>query len=164
MNSTLLHQYQKDRLTAFVDPTHDTQGVGYNVAQAQIAIETGSITGKGLFAGPLSPDLYVPGAASLLLLFLVIVLRILRAARLAADRFGMLLCCGALAVLGFQIFENAGMAMGIMPVTGLPLPLVSYGGSSALTSFLLIGLVLNVGCTASAETRGALPALLGRRR
>jgi rod shape determining protein RodA len=162
LNSSILAQYQKDRLTSF---THQDEGLvkeTYNLNQAKITIGAGGPFGEGLFQGTYTRLGNVPeqhtdfiftavgeqlgfiGSATLLALFCIIAWRVWRTAQLARDEFGVLVCVGVLAMLMFQIFENAGMAMGIMPVTGIPLPLVSYGGSSTLTEFLALGLVLNV--------------------
>ena len=161
LKSNTLAQYQKDRLTQFVDPTNNT-GAGYNLNQSQTAIANGGLTGSGLFKGPQTRLGYVPeqqtdfiftalgeqfgliGGSLLLGLFTVVVWRIWRIARLSRDLLGTLLCIGVLAMLVFQIFESMGMTMGIMPVTGIPLPFMSYGGSSTVACFVGIGLVLNV--------------------
>lgn len=158
----LLSRYQVDRLTVFLNPSSSVQGAGYNVDQSTLTIGSGGLTGKGLFHGTQTQLSYVPeqqtdfiftvvgeelgflGGALLLALFAVVVWRTWRAARLAGDLFGSLICVGVLALFTFQIFENIGMTMGIMPVTGIPLPFMSYGGSSTITYFVCIGLVLNV--------------------
>ena len=158
----MLKDYQRDRLTAFLDPQTDTQRSSYNLRQSQIAIAAGGIAGRGLFQGTQTNLSFVPeqhtdfiftavgeelgllGGAALLSLFGVMMWRIWRAAVLARDQFGRLLCVGVLAMLVFQIFENVGMTMGITPITGIPLPFMSYGGSSIITAFLGVGLVLNV--------------------
>lgn len=162
LNSDVLKDYQRARLTVFIDPSGDESGQAFNVLQAQTAIANGGMTGKGLFEGPQTQLAFVPeqqtdfiftvpaeelgfiGAAGLLALYGVMVWRIWRAAQLARDPFGTLLCTGVLSMLVFQLFQNTGMAMGIMPVTGLPLPFLSYGGSSTLASFVAVGLVLSV--------------------
>jgi rod shape determining protein RodA len=158
----VLKQYQLDRLTSFLDPQSDTQRSAYNLDQSKNAIGSGGLAGKGLFRGSQTNLSYVPeqhtdfiftavgeqfgfaGSALLLALFSVVVWRTWRAAALARDAAGTLMCVGVLAMLTFQIFENIGMTMGIMPITGIPLPLMSYGGSSTLATFAGIGLVLNV--------------------
>jgi rod shape determining protein RodA len=160
-NSDVLKAHQKDRLTAFIDPTGDSDAI-YNVEQSQTAIANGGVTGSGLFDGSQTQLGYVPeqqtdfiftavgeelgfvGAAGVLILYGVALWRIWRIAQLSRDLLGTLLCVGVLSMLVFHIFENVGMAMGIMPVTGIPLPLLSYGGSSTLATFAGIGLVLNV--------------------
>ncbi|MEY2451353.1 MAG: rod shape determining protein RodA [Acidimicrobiaceae bacterium] len=160
LNSSILAQYQKDRLTSF---THQDEGFGtYNTNQSKIAIGAGGTFGAGLFQANQTRLQNVPeqhtdfiftavaeqlgfvGSASLLALFSIIAWRVWRTAQLARDEFGMLVCVGVLALFMFQIFENVGMTMGIMPVTGIPLPLVSYGGSSTIAEFFALGLVLNV--------------------
>ena len=158
----VLKDYQRDRLGAFLDPTADTQRSAYNLNQSKVAIGSGGLTGKGLFQGTQTNLSYVPeqhtdfiftalgeqlglvGSATVLGLFGLVMWRIWRAAALARDLSGTLICVGVLAMLVFQVFENVGMTMGIMPITGIPLPFMSYGGSSMLATFAAIGLVLNV--------------------
>jgi rod shape determining protein RodA len=158
----VLKQYQVDRLTAFANPTNDPQRSAYNLSQAKAAIGSGGLFGKGLFKGTQTNLSFVPeqqtdfiftvvgeelgfvGAFTLLALFAVVVWRTWRTATLARDLFGTLLCMGVLAMFVFQIFENVGMTMGIMPITGIPLPFMSYGGSSTVANFAAVGLVLNV--------------------
>ncbi|MDQ4132505.1 MAG: rod shape-determining protein RodA [Actinomycetota bacterium] len=158
----VLKAYQIDRLAAFLDPEGDAQRSAYNLRQSQIAIAAGGMTGRGVFQGSQTNLSFVPeqhtdfiftavaeelgflGAATLLALFALLMWRTWRTAVLARDRFGTLVCVGVLSMLAFQVFENVGMTMGITPIAGIPLPLVSYGGSAMLTSFLAIGLVLNV--------------------
>jgi rod shape determining protein RodA len=142
---------------------NNSQKSTYNLAQSKIAIGSGGATGKGLFNGSQTNLNYVPeqqtdfiftavgeqlgflGAASLLALFGIIVWRILRIAQTARDSLGMLLCGGVLGLIGLSVFQNAGMTMGIMPITGIPLPFMSYGGSATIAFFAAIGIVLNVG-------------------
>ena len=158
----VLKQYQLDRLSAFIEPSADTQGSTYNLNQSKTAIGSGGVTGRGLFQGSQTNLSYVPeqhtdfiftamgeqlgliGSALLLALFAVVMWRTWRAAALAKDMTGTLMCAGVLAMLAFQVFENVGMTMGIMPITGIPLPFMSYGGSSTVASFAGVGLVLNV--------------------
>jgi rod shape determining protein RodA len=162
LHSDVLEEYQRARLYSFLDQSSDLQGASYNQNQSQIAIGAGSISGKGLFQGTqtrlrnvpeqhtdfiftaVGEELGLVGTATVLALFSIIVFRIWRTAQLSRDGFGTLLCAGVLAMLLFQVFQNVGMTMGIMPVTGIPLPFVSYGGSSTLTNFIAIGIVLNV--------------------
>ncbi len=168
LQSGRLDTYQTDRLATFLEQDDSrlvertSRTAAYNLNQSKIAIGSGGVWGKGLFEGNLTRLQYVPeqhtdfiftavgeelgllGAGTLLGLFSVIVWRIWRAAKLAGDEFGSLLCIGVLAMFVFQIFQNVGMTMGIMPITGIPLPFVSYGGSSIVTSFMAMGLVLNV--------------------
>jgi rod shape determining protein RodA len=154
--------YQRDRLTSFAADGGRDDEAGYNLDQAKTAIGAGGLTGRGLFQGTQTRGRYVPeqqtdfvftvvgeelgflGAASLLALFGLVCWRVWRTAWVARGSFGALLCVGVLAMLLFQVFENVGMAMGIMPITGLPLPFVSYGGSSLVATLAAIGLVLNV--------------------
>jgi rod shape determining protein RodA len=158
----MLKKYQADRLSAFLDPQSDSQRSSYNLRQSQIAIAAGGVAGRGLFQGTQTNLSFVPeqhtdfiftavgeelgfvGGASLLGLFGVIVWRTWRAAVLARDQLGRLICVGVLAMFVFQLFENIGMTMGITPITGIPLPFMSYGGSATVASFIAIGLVLNV--------------------
>jgi rod shape determining protein RodA len=162
----LLHQYQVDRLTSFANldskSNSNAQTFGYNQQQARLAIGHGGVFGQGLGNGTLTNGQFVPeqqtdfifsvageelgliGAGMIVLLSAVVLFRALRIARLAEDRFGMLLSVGIVCWFGFQIFENVGMNLGIMPITGLPLPFVSYGGTSMFASMIAIGLLQNV--------------------
>jgi rod shape determining protein RodA len=159
----LLKQYQIDRLTTFIDPGNaQAQGNAYNQTQSKQAIANGRTTGEGILKGSQTQGGFVPeqqtdfiftavgeemgfvGAAALLALFAVVMWRTWRTARLARDFFGVLVCTGILAMFAFQMFENAGMTMGIMPVTGIPLPFMSYGGSSLIANFACVGLVANI--------------------
>jgi rod shape determining protein RodA len=158
----ILKEYQLDRLGAFLDPAADTQRSSYNLNQSKIAIGAGGLTGRGLFEGTQTNLSYVPeqhtdfiftvvgeefglvGGAILLVVFGLMIWRIWRIAALAKDLSGTLIAVGVLSMLMFQIFENVGMTMGIMPVTGIPLPFMSAGGSSTIAAFSAIGLVLNV--------------------
>lgn len=158
LTSGTLDQYQKDRLTSFVSPN----GQSYNVDQAQKAIGSGGLTGYGFTKGPQTRGGYVPeqetdfiftvageelgfiGAGGLVVLLGVLVWRIWRNAQLSADTLGTLMCVGIMSMVLFHVFENIGMTLGIMPVTGIPLPFVSYGGSSLITSFTAVGLVQSV--------------------
>ena len=162
LNSPILKAYQVDRLTSFVNPDSDSQGAAYNTRQAQVAISGGGLTGQGLFEGQQTRLAFVPeqhtdfiftvvgeelgllGGSLVLGLLGVIVWRIWRTAQLARDSYGMLVCVGVLSMVLFQVYENAGMTMGIMPVTGIPLPFMSYGGSAILTESAAMGLVLSV--------------------
>ncbi len=165
LNSDLLAQYQRDRLLVFIERSSDRDNglaESYNVDQSETAISLGGLTGRGWGKGPQTQDGRVPeqqtdfiftvvgeelgfiGASAVLALFLVLSLRVLRVAQLAREDFGTLLCCGVLAMIMFQVFENVGMSMRIMPVTGIPLPFLSYGGSSMLTTCAGIGIVLSV--------------------
>jgi rod shape determining protein RodA len=159
----LLKQYQIDRFTSFVGSESNTsQTTSYNQKQSEQAIANGRATGEGVLNGSQTQGGFVPeqqtdfiftavgeelgfvGSAVLLALFAIVMWRTWRTARLARDFFGVLVCIGVLAMLGFQMFENMGMTMGIMPVTGIPLPFMSYGGSSLITTLACVGLVANV--------------------
>jgi rod shape determining protein RodA len=164
LHSGMLATYQQCRLTTFISPGSDCaqQGAGYNVDQAKVTISSGSFLGKGPFNGTqtrlgnvpeqhtdfiftaVGEELGFVGSATLLTLLAVVAWRIWRTAQMARDPLGTLICIGVLSMFVFQVFENIGMTMGIMPVTGIPLPFMSYGGSSTLTEFVAIGLVLNV--------------------
>ncbi len=159
----VLHKYQGDRISCFINPSSHTQAACYNVGQSQIAIGSGGLTGKGLLRGGVTNAALVPeqqtdfiftavgeqlgffGSASVLALFGLIAWRVLRNARLARDPLGRLLCVGVLALVAVSVFQNAGMTMGIMPITGIPLPFMSYGGSAVIAFFMAVGIVLNVG-------------------
>ncbi len=158
----VVKDYQRDRLGAFIEPESETMRSAYSLKQSTIAIANGGVFGKGLFRGTQTKLAYVPeqhtdfiftvvgeelglvGSAVLLALFAIVVWRTWRAATLSKDLSGTLMCVGVLGMFVFQIFENVGMTMGIMPITGIPLPFMSYGGSATLASFAAIGLVLNV--------------------
>ncbi|WP_169786950.1 rod shape-determining protein RodA [Nitriliruptor alkaliphilus] len=160
----LIADYQVQRLTAFLDASNPSlgQGPGFQTRQSVIAIGSGQVGGKGLFQGTQTSLSYVPenhtdfiftvigeefgflGAMIVLGLFLVLIWRGLRIAVIAKDLFGTLLAVGVVAMLALQVFVNVGMTVGIMPVTGIPLPFVSYGGTSLIVWFAIVGLLLNV--------------------
>ena len=158
----VLKDYQLERFQAFTDPTNDPRGIGYNVNQARIAIGNGGVFGQGLFHGSQTQNSFVPeqhtdfvftvageelgllGAGGIILLFALILWRACRIALNARDAFGRLVATGIVCWFGFQTFENIGMTLGIMPVTGLPLPFVSYGGSSMFACLLAVGLLENI--------------------
>ncbi len=162
INSNMLDEYQTNRLRTFVDPSTEITGAAFQQRQAQIAIGNGGVGGKGYGEGSQTLSGLVPqqhtdfiftvigeefgfvGSATTLGLYAILLLRILQAARLARDRFGALICSGVFAMILFQMFEAVGMTLGITPITGIPLPLVSYGGSSAIVTLIGLGLVLNV--------------------
>jgi rod shape determining protein RodA len=158
----LLKPYQINRFTAFANPGADPRGAGYNAQQARIAVGSGGFFGKGLFHGEQTTGHFVPeqhtdfiftvageelgfvGAALITLLLGVVLWRGLRIATQAADLFGMLVATGVVCWLAFQTFENIGMTVGIMPITGLPLPFVSYGGSATFANMIALGLLETV--------------------
>lgn len=158
----VLHDYQVARLTSFLDSGTDPQGPGFNLEQSKIAIGSGGINGKGWGQGSQTNLAYVPeqrtdfiftaigeergflGGLLVLGLFSVVLWRCIRTAMLSKDLFGALMAGGIAAMLGFQLFVNIGMTIGIMPITGIPLPFVSYGGTSLITSFVGVGLVMNI--------------------
>ena len=157
-----LKDYQKMRILVFLDPNVDPLGSGYHIIQSEIAIGSGQLFGKGLFEGTQSQldfffffhtdfifavvgeELGFIGAAFLLLLYLILLWRGIRIAQEASDAFGMLLAVGITSMLAFHVLVNIGMTMGIMPVTGIPLPLMSYGVSSLTTNIMAIALLLNI--------------------
>jgi len=157
-----LASYQIDRFMAFTNPALDPRGAGYNTEQARIAIGNGGVFGQGLFHGSQTQSGFVPeqqtdfiftvageelgllGAGVLILLLGVVLWRSLAIAAQADDLFGRLAAAGIACWLGFQAFQNIGMCLGIMPVTGVPLPLVSYGGSSMFATLMAIGLLQTI--------------------
>lgn len=158
----LLKQYQVDRLTSFINPTADASSIAYNSTQARIAIGGGGWFGFGLFHGPQTQGRFVPvnesdfiftvageelgfiGAAILILLLGIVLWRAVMIAMKADDMYGRLVATGIVAWLAFQMFENMGMALGIMPITGVPLPFVSAGGTSMMATWIAIGLLENI--------------------
>jgi rod shape determining protein RodA len=158
----VLAGYQLARFAAFTDPTLDPRGAGYNTTQARIAIGNGGLFGQGLFDGSQTQSGFVPeqhtdfvftvageelgllGAGAIVVLFGVLLWRALHIAANAPDMFGRLAAGGIACWFGFQSFQNIGMCLGIMPVTGVPLPLVSYGGTSMFATLMAVGLLLNI--------------------
>ncbi len=154
--------YQLNRLQSFVDPTADPQSTGYQLRQARITIGSGGLFGKGLFNGPQTSGRFVPeqqtdfiftvageefgfvGCAIIVALYALLLWRAFIIARRANDLFGRLVGLGVTAWFGFQIFENIGMTLGLAPMTGVPLPLLSYGGSSMFATLIGVGLLLNI--------------------
>jgi rod shape determining protein RodA len=158
----VLSDYQVARFTAFANPELDQRGTGYNTNQARIAIGSGGLTGKGLFHGTQTNGRFIPeqqtdfvftvageelgllGAGAVILLLGLVLWRGLRIASQALDPFGRILAAGIVTWFAFQSFVNIGMTLGIMPVTGLPLPFLSYGGSSMFANLIAVGLLQNV--------------------
>jgi rod shape determining protein RodA len=157
-----LKAYQRERLVSFREPEADPQGSGYQVQQSLIAVGSGGIWGKGTAKGSQTQGLFLPvphtdfifaafaeehgfvGALGVLLLYLLLLMRLIHNAQTAPDRSGALVIMGVVAVLTFHVLVNIGMVVGYMPVTGIPLPLLSYGGSSVLFTFLALGIVMNI--------------------
>ncbi len=157
-----LKDYQKERIYTFLDPERDPRGTGYQKIQSQIAVGSGGLLGKGYRNGSQSRLGYLParhtdfvlsvvaeefgfvGTAGVLGLYLLLLLRLLQTVALARDRVGAFLAAAVASVLAFQVVYNAAMVAGLVPVKGLPLPFLSYGGASLLSSMLAVGLVLNV--------------------
>jgi len=161
----VLKPYQKARLTSFINPDDDPQGSGYQIRQSRIAVGAGGVLGQGATKGTQTQGDFLPipytdfifaafceehgfvGAVVVLLLYFFILMRLIQNAQTAADLPGTFLVMGVVAVLIFQVAVNIGMVVGLMPVTGIPLPLMSYGGSSVLFTFLSLGMVMNVRMT-----------------
>ena len=158
----VISEYQINRLQTFVDPTADTQGAGYQLRQARITVGSGGLLGTGLFNGPQTNGRFVPeqqtdfiftvageelgfiGSGFILLLYLLVLMRAFSIARRTTDPFGRLMTTGVIAWFAFQLFENIGMTLGLMPMTGVPLPFISYGGSSMFATLIGFGLLQNV--------------------
>jgi len=157
-----LKPYQKQRLVSFREPESDPQGSGYQVQQSLIAVGSGGLWGKGITKGTQTQGMFLPvpqtdfifaawceehgfvGAVVVLLLYFLLLMRLVHNAQTAPDRVGAFVVMGVVAVLFFHILVNVGMVVGYMPVTGIPLPLMSYGGSSVLFMFLALGIVMNI--------------------
>jgi rod shape determining protein RodA len=158
----VISEYQVNRLQTFVDPNADTQGAGYQLRQARITVGSGGLLGTGLFNGPQTNGRFVPeqqtdfiftvageelgfvGSGAILILYLILLIRAFSIARRTSEPFGRLVCTGVIAWFAFQIFENIGMTLGLMPMTGVPLPFISYGGSSMFATLIGFGLLQNV--------------------
>lgn len=157
-----LKDYQKMRLTVFINPNVDPLGSGYHIIQSKIAIGSGMLFGKGLFGGTQSQLNFLPenhtdfifavigeelgfiGAVIILTLYLLLLYRGIKIAGTARDNFGTLLATGVVSMLAFHLLVNVGMTAGIMPVTGIPLPLMSYGVSALTTNLVSLGILLNI--------------------
>jgi len=157
-----LKPYQQARIDAFINPDSDPRGSGYQIRQSLIAVGSGGIWGKGANKGTQTQGDFLPipytdfifaafceehgfvGAIGVLLLYFLILMRLIQNAQTASDLPGSFIIMGVVAVIVFQIAVNVGMVVGLMPVTGIPLPLLSYGGSSVLFTFLSLGIVMNI--------------------
>ena len=157
-----LHGYQRERLLVFLDPSHDPQGAGWSLIQSKIAVGSGELFGKGLYNGTQTQLGFVPehatdfiftvigeelgfvGAMILLSLYALLIGMGLLAVTAARDRYGLLVAAGIVAMFAFHLLVNVGMTVGIMPVTGIPLPFISYGGSSLVTCLASVGVLLNI--------------------
>lgn len=157
-----LKDYQKERILTFLDPERDAKGAGYQVLQSQIAIGSGGLLGKGYLEGSQTQLHFMPeqhtdfifsalaeefgfaGSVILLALFAILIVRIIMIADVVDDKFSSLTLIGIASLFTFQVLVNIGMTTGIMPVTGIPLPFLSYGGTALLTNLLLVGIVLNI--------------------
>jgi rod shape determining protein RodA len=157
-----LQDYQKARLISFMDPDRDPRGTGYQMIQSKIAVGAGGMWGKGVTKGLQTQLRFLPvphtdfifsafaeehgfvGVVVVLALYFMLIMQIVQNAQTAPDRAGMYICMGVAAILLFHVLVNAGMVVGRMPTTGIPLPLMSAGGSSVLSNFLMLGLVNNV--------------------
>ncbi|MBA4370772.1 MAG: rod shape-determining protein RodA [Coriobacteriaceae bacterium] len=158
----LLQEYQEDRLLVFIDPTRDPHGAGYNLQQSKIAIGSGGLTGRGLGSGTQSNLLFLPerhtdfifsvigeelgflGALALLAVYLGLLFGSFEVCASSRDLFGALVVIGVMSMWTFQILVNIGMTVGIMPITGIPLPFMSYGASSLVTNLASAGILLSV--------------------
>ncbi len=157
-----LHDYQKNRIETFLNPEHDPRGAGYQIIQSQVAIGSGGVWGKGFLNGTQTHLKFLPaqhtdfifsviaeewglvGVTTVLLLFLILLIYLIGLASTVKSRFASMTLVGVAAILFFHIFVNIGMTVGVAPVTGLPLPLISYGGSFLLSTMLMLGIVQNL--------------------
>jgi rod shape determining protein RodA len=162
LKAGLLQEYQMNRLLVFVDPSRDPRGAGYNLEQSKIAIGSGELTGKGLNSGTQSRLNFLPerhtdfifavlgeetgfaGTALLLGLYLALLITALEISAQSRDLFGSLIVCGVIGMWTFQVLENIGMTIGVMPITGIPLPFMSYGSSFMVTNLVAVGMLLSV--------------------
>ncbi len=160
--NVVLKPFQRSRLLVFLHPDSDPLGAGYNLNQSKIAVGSGELFGKGLHHGTQTQLHFVPensrdfiftvvgeelghiGAVTLVALYALLLGSALRAVVAARDRFGVLLSVGLVAMLAFHVVVNIGMTIGIMPITGIPLPFMSYGGSAVLTDYIALGILLNI--------------------
>ena len=158
-----LEDFQKNRVFNFLNPERDTSDTGYQAMQGKIAIGSGKVFGRGLFEGTQTQYNYIPakqtdfifavlveelgfiGGASLIFLYFIMIQRFIKIGKNSSDLFGSLMCVGIAAMFLFHIWENIGMTIGVMPITGIPLPFLSYGGTFQLANLICIGIVLSVG-------------------
>ncbi|MBU2064084.1 MAG: rod shape-determining protein RodA [Candidatus Omnitrophica bacterium] len=158
----MLRDYQKDRLLVFLNPNLDPLGAGYTINQSKIAIGSGMFTGKGWLAGTQTQLNFIPerhtdfifsvigeetgfiGASIILILFLILILKALKVAETTKNISGRLIVAGMATILALHVIINIGMTLGLMPVVGMPLPFLSYGGSALITNFMAVGFILNV--------------------
>ncbi|MFB3153886.1 MAG: FtsW/RodA/SpoVE family cell cycle protein, partial [Candidatus Acidiferrales bacterium] len=158
----MLRPYQRERIATFLDPGRDLQGPGYQTLQSKIAVGSGGFWGKGMGKGSQNQLGFIPvrhaefigaayaeeqGFAGVLLalgLYLALLLRLVHNVEIAPDRAGALIVAGVFSLLAFHLLVNVGMVIGLMPVTGIPLPLMSYGGSATVSTFMMLGLVMSV--------------------
>jgi len=160
----VLPQHAKNRIEVFLNPELDPRGAGYNIIQSKLAVGSGQLWGMGLFNGNqtqlgilpmkttdfiypvISEEMGFVVSSFVILLFMVLLIRILNVGKTAKDTFGSLFCTGIFAMIFSHFVENVGMSMGLLPITGIPLPFISYGGSSMLTNMIAMGLVMSVAC------------------
>jgi rod shape determining protein RodA len=158
----MMQDYQRSRIQVFLNPQSDPLNAGYNAIQALISVGAGQFFGRGYLSGSqsqlhflsvqyadfifsvLAEELGFVGGTAMLLLFTVLVLRGLRAAHASREMFGRLVCCGIVSIIAYQLFVNVGMNEGLLPITGVPLPMVSYGGSSLVTFMGSLGILESV--------------------
>lgn len=158
----ILPAHAKDRIEVFLNPESDPRGAGYNIIQSRLAVGSGQLWGMGLFNGNqtqlgilpmkttdfifpvISEEMGFVVSSLVILLFVILLIRMANIAKTAKDNFGSLLCVGIFAMILAHFVENIGMCMGILPITGIPLPFISYGGSSMLTNMIAIGLLMSV--------------------
>lgn len=170
----VLKPYQMARFTSFVRPSAASEGTTYSAEQARTAIGSGGLFGDGLFSGSLTNGQYVPeqqsdfiftvageelgfvGSAAIVVVLGLLLWRALRIAARAEGAFGTLVAGGVVCWFGFQTFQNIGMTLGLMPITGLPLPFVSYGGSSTIADFIAVGLLINIHLTSTRSSMGRM--------
>jgi len=157
-----LKPYQKERIYTFLEPERDPKGHGYHAIQSRIAVGSGGLLGKGITQGSQTALGFLPerhtdfifsvvgeelgfvGSVAILSLYFLIIMRAIHVAQTARDKLGIYLTLGSISIILFHVLVNVGMVVGLMPITGIPLPLLSYGGSSMLSTFILLGLIINV--------------------